>query len=460
MIHKSTRLRPAPTLLLLGAVTIAMTACGSNAKSTSTTSPAAAATTSAAATTAGSAAPTTSGSTAASTSGSTAATTAGTTDAASGGTARTGQTIKVGYVNNEGGAISLPEFRTGGQVAIDAINNSGGINGAKIEVVSCSADSSPESAINCANKLIEANVVLAYTGIDVASDAAVPLYAKAGIPYITSNGWGPAQEKDPNSFILHAASGAYFATPLGVFKKAGITTVGVLFENSAAGKAYEPTVKSYVEKLGLKEVEVFVDPTNPDWTAALATAKSGGASAVWGQLTEPGCIGLTNAAAAVQFTGIVFAGSCSVYMSVTGDKAVGTYNQSDIYFPDTRAAAPPAIQQRIDEYVAAMTAAGHTDQINGFAAAPYSAWYELRSALEAIDPGTAITADSIKAELSSGKTIPGWLGPDLHCGAEPWPDSPSACSDQIAVWKVVKNSDGTLGRDLVQDFSSAYDLVK
>jgi len=369
---------------------------------------------------------------------------------------RTGQTIKVGYVNNEGGVFSLPEFRIGGEVAINAINKAGGVNGAQIEVVSCLADASPEGSINCANKLIEAGVVLAYTGIDVASDAAVSLYAKAKIPYITSNGWGPAQEKDPNAFIMHAAGGAYFSTPLLAFSKQGIKKVAVVFEDTVAGRAYQPTINGYAKTVGLELITTIIDPVKPDWTGALATAKSQGAEAIWGQLQEPGCIGLVTAADAVKFEGIVFAGSCSVYMEVTGDKAIGTYNQSDLYFPNTRAVAPANIQTRIDEYIVAMTAAGQEKLISGFAVAPYSAWYELRSVLQSIDAATEITPESVLAALNSGATIPGWLGPDLHCGAKPWPDAPSACSAMMAVWKVVKLADGTLGREQVADFVDTY----
>ena len=44
-------------------------------------------------------------------------------------------TIKIGYINNEGPAFSLPEFRVGGEVAIDYINKHGGVKGAKIQEV-------------------------------------------------------------------------------------------------------------------------------------------------------------------------------------------------------------------------------------------------------------------------------------------------------------------------------------
>ena len=43
--------------------------------------------------------------------------------------------------------------------------------------------------------------------------------------------------------------------------------------------------------------------------------------------------------------------------------------------------------------------------------------------------------------------------------AKPWPDAPSACSSMIAVWKVVKLADGTLGREQVADFVDAYAAI-
>ena len=141
--------------------------------------------------------------------------------AASGARKAAAKTIKIGYVNNEGAAFSLPEFRIGGEVAIDYINKHGGIKGLKIQVVKCLADGSPEASINCANKFIEEKVVLAYAGIDVSSDAALPLLSKAGIPYVTSNSWGTAQKNDPDSFILHTASAAFSIAPLKALKALG-----------------------------------------------------------------------------------------------------------------------------------------------------------------------------------------------------------------------------------------------
>jgi len=102
-------------------------------------------------------------------------------------TTAAGKTIRLGFVNMDAGPFAFPEFRIGGEVAVDQINATGGINGATIELVSCSTDLTPESSIDCANQLVEADVAVAFTAIDLASDAALPVYQEAGIPYLTTN---------------------------------------------------------------------------------------------------------------------------------------------------------------------------------------------------------------------------------------------------------------------------------
>ncbi len=369
---------------------------------------------------------------------------------------RTGETIKIGYVNNEGGAIALPEFRIGGEVAIDQINANGGINGATIEVVSCLADASPEGSINCANQLIEAGVVMAYTGIDVASDAALPLYQEAGIPYVTSNGWGPAQGNADGSHILHAASDAYAVGPFALAKDLGLTKVASVYEQSAAGEGFINTItKPIADKLGIELQTIAVDPAAPDWTAAVATAQSAGAEMIWGQLTEPGCIGMVGAARAAAFPGVVFAGSCSFYIPIVGDAAVDTYTQGDLYFPSMKSFAPERIATNLTDYEAAMKAAGQSDYTEGFAVAAFGAWMELRTILERVTGD--MTAESVEAALNSGEVTEGWFGPDIKCGAAPWPSGKSACSAGIAVYKVIKKDDGTIGREIAKDFFDAYE---
>ena len=358
---------------------------------------------------------------------------------------RTGEVIRVGYVNTEGGAISLPELRVGGEVAIGVINASGGIHGAMIEPVVCLTDGTPEGAINCAVKLIEEDIVLAYMGVELASEAAIHLWLDAGIPYVSSNSWGPTERNSPGAFLLHAASGAYAVGPAKTFKDLGIDHIGVITQDSPTGLDFlDNIIGPVLEHNGIEMERIVVDSSAPDWTAAIAAAQTAGVEGLMGQLDEFGCIGMVGSAAASGFDKPIFAGSCTVYINLLGPAALGTYTQGDQWIPSIQQFAPPEIAERLEAFREHMTAAGYENMIDGFAVAPYSAWRELEFILETIEG--PITAESIIAAFGNAGETPGWFGPNLRCGQAPWPAESSHCTSEIMVWQIQERDDGTVGR--------------
>src|SRR4051794_133397 len=57
------------------------------------------------------------------------------------GTKATGDPIAIGFINNEGGAFSVPELRVGNEVGADYVNDTlGGVNGRPIHVERCATD--------------------------------------------------------------------------------------------------------------------------------------------------------------------------------------------------------------------------------------------------------------------------------------------------------------------------------
>ena len=371
---------------------------------------------------------------------------------------RTGEVIRVGYVNNEGGNVSLPELRIGGEVAIDVINRAGGIHGAVIEPVVCISDGTPESAINCAVKLIEEDVVMAYMGVELASEAAIHLWLDAGIPYVSSHSWGPTERVSEGAFLLHVATGAFAVGPAKTFADLGIDHVAVVVQDAPNALDFlDNIIVKVLEHHGIEMERIVVDIAAPDWTAAIAAAQSAGVDGMMGQLDEFACIGMVGSAAASGFDKPIFAGSCSLYIGVLGDAAVGTYTQGDQWVPWVAEFAPPKFQERIAAYRQDMTAAGHEQLVEGFAVAPYGAWREIEFVLETITG--PITAESVTEAFGNAGDSPGWFGPNLRCGQAPWPPEPSHCMSEIMVWQVVKHDDGTLGRIVVGDgLFDAYEL--
>lgn len=373
----------------------------------------------------------------------------------------TGKTIKIGYVNNEGGAISLPEYRIGGEVAADYINAHGGINGAHISIVECKSDGSPEGSINCANQLIQANVVLAYTGIDVASDAALPLYKSAGIPYVSTTGWGPAQRNDDDSFLLHTAAAAYGVAPLATLKKLGAVNIAVLDDQSSpAGQSFmSDIVEPAAAKLGLHVIRVPYDIGSPDFTQVVTSALASHPDGLMAQLDESGCIGLVTATSTLGFKGPVLPGSCSGYIDALGSASAGTYVFSPVYTVDTREFAPQNVQANLDTFQQAMKDAGHEDLVGGFAAVPFSGMNELASVLKTISG--EVSPASVAAAFRAATLSPGFLGSDLHCGNPPVASERSACRGDLLAFKIVIGADGKPKKEQVGDgFQDVASLLK
>ena len=371
---------------------------------------------------------------------------------------RTGEVIRVGYVNNEGGNISLPELRIGGEVAIGVINDAGGIHGATIEPIVCLSDGTPESAINCAVKLIEEDVVMAYMGVELGSEAAIHLWLDAGIPYVSSHSWGPTERVSDGAFLLHVANGAFAVGPAKTFAELGVDHIAVVVQDSPNALDFlDNIIVKVLAHHGIEMERIVVDIAAPDWTAAVAAAQSAGVDGMMGQLDEFACIGMVGSAAASGFDKPIFAGSCSLYIGVLGDAAVGTYTQGDQWVPWVAEFAPPKFQERIAAYTEHMTAAGHEQLVEGFAVAPYGAWREIEFVLETITG--PITAESVTEAFANASDSPGWFGPNLRCGQAPWPPEPSHCMSEIMVWQVVKRDDGTLGRIVMGDgLFDAYEL--
>ena len=373
--------------------------------------------------------------------------------------AASGKTIRLGFVNMDAGPFAFPEFRIGGEVAADQINATGGINGATIELVSCSTDLTPESSIDCANQLVEADVAVAFTAIDLASDAALPVYQEAGIPYVTTNSWGSVQSNAEGSHILHLPGQGYAVGAGALAQQLGLTKIAQPYEVSPSAEDLALVqVPPIADQMGVEIQPIAVDGAAPDWTAAVATAQSSGAEMIWAQLSEPGCTAMVAAARAADLEGPVVAGECSAFIAELGDDAVGTYTLQNTLQPTTRASAPAEIAERLDEYAQLMDAAGQSKYTEGYATWPYGGLMEFRSILESIDG--EVNAASVEAALDRDTEVPGWFGESINCGAPPWPESSANCSAAVSVYQVAEAEDGSLVRNQVIDFFDTYDRAQ
>ncbi len=356
------------------------------------------------------------------------------------GAARSAKSIVVGLANNEGQAISIPEYRYGALAAVKYINATGGIHGHKLVVDTCIDDGSPEGSVNCANKFVAAHAVVYFAGIDTGADSAIPILSAANIPYVTEFPWGAVQRSSPDSFALGGGDTAFFIAPLHALKKEGVHSVADFYYDIPTSQALRPIVQGLAGALGLNVTFIQISATNPDWTSAVAAAQAAGDQSMWGILQEGDCTNLVRAAHAAGFHGPIAVGSCSAYISALGNQAANTLAVWPYYFPQLYSVAPPAIKRQIKIYEKYMISAGHKKALNGYATSSFASMVELSEVMKNVS-GT-VTGSSLLAALKTAN-VPGFMGPPVDCASHPFGTTePAACNAKVLLLKVVATRKG------------------
>jgi branched-chain amino acid transport system substrate-binding protein len=348
--------------------------------------------------------------------------------------------IVVGLANNEGQAISIPEFRYGALAAVKYINATGGIHGHKLKVDTCIDDGSPEGSINCANKFVAAHAVVYFAGIDTGADSAIPIISAANIPYVSEFPWGSVQRSSPDSFGLGAGDTAFFIAPLHALKQAGVKSFAQFYYDIPSSQALLPIVHAIATSLGLTVTQISVSATNPDWTSAVAAAQAAGDQSMWGILQEGDCTNLVQTARSAGFKGPIAVGSCSAYINALGNKAANTLTTWPYYFPQLYKVAPKSIQRQIKIYEKYMDASGYKKDLNGYATASFASMVELSEVMKSI-PGTVTGADLLAALKTAD--VPGFMGPTVDCAAHVFgATEPAGCNAKVLLLKVVATKKG------------------
>lgn len=201
-----------------------------------------------------------------------------------GAVAASGEPVKVGIINVEGGqTISEPNSRKTGEAAAQYANEYlGGIGGRPIELVPCLTLGTPESSISCANEMAGNDELVAVAlATETSSDLIVPIVTEAGMSYVTAVGPSRADLTTPGSFAItggavtqyggmaqHARDSGYEKVTLIAMNISGIT-VGI----------DEFTVPAF-ERAGVELEVVYADPGTADMTPTVTSAVQNGTDAI------------------------------------------------------------------------------------------------------------------------------------------------------------------------------------
>lgn len=196
-----------------------------------------------------------------------------------------GETIKIGLYSTITGtnALAGEMMEKGARLAVKEVNDTGGVNGAKVELVVYDDKSTPEGAVKAVTRMVDVDKVVAMigsnaspniiAGAQITEDAGViqvgggtsPSYTNAGYQYIFR---GTANANLPNKAFVDAMS------------TMGATKVAILSVASEYGTSGVASVKEILPDTMKIVCEEQYQPTDTDYTGQVAKIIASGADAV------------------------------------------------------------------------------------------------------------------------------------------------------------------------------------
>ena len=305
-----------------------------------------------------------------------------------------------------------------------------GVGGRPVEVVTCETGADPAGATDCANQLVEQDVVAVALSQSAVGDAVwEPLHA-AGIPTMWFQGSGEAiASDDQSSFLLLNPETTLGALPVSVAESEGADKIA--FVTIDVPQAIDGLEGLYpiLEDKGIDHETVAIAPGTADMTAQMQQVVAGDAGVVHVVGNDAFCIAAFNGLNAVGYDGAV----ASITQCITdatregvpGDVLEGTFVTSTLALG---AEDDPTFQL----YEAVMDAYGQDvqDVNNATAMGGYVAMGSLLTSLGEISgeitPETVI--DAIKAMPEA--ELPGGGGVMFQCNGSADPALPAVCTNQ------------------------------
>ena len=357
--------------------------------------------------------------------------------------AASGDPVRIGMVGD--GATQAfdnrDELRSAEAAAEFFNTHRGGIGGRPIEVVTCETGGDPAGGTDCANQMVEADVVaVALSQSAVAESVWTPLH-DAGIPtmFLQTSTEGLLAD-DQTSFTMANPLATLFSVPVALAESEG--TDRVAFVNIDVPQALASFESGQADEvLGAAGIEydlIRIPPGTADMTSQMQEIASSDAGVTYIVGNDAFCIAAIQGLQAVGYDGAISAVSQCITdatrealpdglegISITAVMALGDEEDSAYQL-----------------YQAVMGTFGDevTDVDNALAMGGYTVMSSLASALSGIEgdvtPETAAAAIKEMPETD----YPGAEGVSFQCGGTAFPSQPAVCTNQSL--RAVLDADG------------------
>ncbi len=374
--------------------------------------------------------------------------------------APSGNPVRVGFVNTDSGPAGLPEGSAGAKAAAKYVNERlGGVGGRPLELVACPLDGTVEKGIDCANQLVEDDVVAVLQGFDAFSaDAMLPILRSAKLPLVGAQASTPKVAVSPDFYALGPPNEAYLIGLMKWYGEQQVKSATLLLPDSPVFRALaKSALVPAAEKYGVDAKVLYFNMASPDWTVLATAAMDGNPDAIGlPAAIDSYCTGLINALKSTGYTGRIFAAGCSEYRRELGAKAAGVEGYATLWQPEDTTSPPAAKRQELADYKTAMTAAGQADKIDSRALDPFAATVDLARIMGTIKG--RIDGPSVTRALRTTADFDSFVGPLLTCDHQVWPGR-SSCSDSLLIYRTEDDGTPTVVSDGFMRLGDAASLL-
>jgi len=363
------------------------------------------------------------------------------------GGAASGDPIKIGFVNQEGGTPAFPEATFGIDTAVWFINNYlGGVGGRPIELVKCFV-TKEEDGLKCGQEMLANDEVQAViTGTMLSGNQPLLDTLKDKKPVFIGNPVTTPEFLASDGFALTPGSpgvvqglAIFAAKYVPELEGKEVKKVAVVYQDNAAGTiAFTALTKPILEMFGVEEVTGVPVPDTAGATEMATAIQSSGAATAdvfYPLVTVQGCIGIYDAIKTLEITTtVVTTGLCFGVPMQDHLKSVG--EEGDLpdgwYFGGYGFAYEIPGNPDLDSYIDAAFAYAKEEGIEnpeytGFAGPTFATLMTLVQFMN----GGSLDSESLRADVKAF-VGPMWAGVgDFKCGGNP--TFPSLCGFSIGI---------------------------
>ena len=338
-----------------------------------------------------------------------------------------GSPVVLGVLNIESGPVTFPEVYQAEQAAVSYVNDyKGGIGGHPIKLVHCATDGQPSTSQRCANQILDQKPVAILGAADTGSPGAIPVYARANLPYLGGIAFTPVEQNDPDAAIFssistgdNAAMSVYAAKDLGVKSAAVIYTSDTQGTASALGTIVPTMMNAGITKI----TKIPVPPTSSDVSSAVATATSASPDLVYVD-TPAACPNVLSSLKQLGYTGkIAGIDPCTSPKAIQGSNggSEGLYFAAPVLDPFSPDKDAQLYQAALKKYAPADIA------LDSLATIGFQSVMNVQSALASFSTAD-LTKDKILAAFRSGSDHANFMGHPYTCDGKAIAGATAVCN--------------------------------